>query len=105
MLLYNVTVTIDLNASEDWLRWMRDTHIPDVMSTGMFISYRLSRLIGHEHNDSEIYSVQYLIKDQAHLMRYQEEFAPVLQKQTRERYDGKFAVFRTIMEVVDHNEK
>ena len=38
MLLYNVTITVDLDVHDDWVQWMRDTHIPDVMSTGMFIS-------------------------------------------------------------------
>jgi hypothetical protein len=105
MLLYNVTITVDLEIHEDWLRWMRETHIPDVMSTGMFLSYRMSRLLGHEHQDSEIFTVQYLVRDMAHLRRYQEEFAPALQQETKARYDGKFAVFRTVMEMLDHNEK
>lgn len=105
MLLYNVTVTIDLNVHEDWLQWMKETHIPDVMTTGMFLSYRLNKMLGHEHDDAEIYTVQYLVKDMPHLVRYQQEFAPELQRQLRERYEGKYAVFRTVMEVVDHNEK
>jgi hypothetical protein len=105
MLLYNVTITVDLEVHEDWLRWMRETHIPDVMSSGMFISYRISRLLGHEHADSEIYTVQYLVKDMAHLRRYQEDFAPELQRQHWARYEGKFAAFRTVMEVIDHNER
>ena len=105
MLLYNVTITIDLDVHEDWIQWMRASHIPDVMSTGQFLSYRMAKLMGHEHTDAEIYTVQYLVKDMTHLRRYQEEFAPGLQQQTKERYDGKFAAFRTVMEVVDHNEK
>jgi hypothetical protein len=105
MLLYNVTVTIDKDINEEWVHWMRTVHIPDVMMTGMFISYRMSRLLGHEHVDSEIYSTQYLVKDMAHLLRYQEEFAPELQRQHSERYDGKYAAFRTLMEVVDLNDK
>lgn len=105
MLLYNVTVTIDLDIQADWQRWMQNTHIPDVMATGMFISYRMSRLIGHEHVDSEIFTIQYLVKDMAHLMHYQQDFAPDLQEQVRVRYEGKYAVFRTVMELVDHNEK
>ena len=105
MLLYNVTITVDLDIHDDWVRWMRDTHIPDVMSTGMFISYRMCRLVGHEHTDAEIFTVQYLVKDMAHLVRYQEEYAPELQQQHRARYEGKYAVFRSLMEVVDHNER
>lgn len=101
MLLYNVTITIDLDIHQDWLRWMRDTHIPDVMATGMFVSYRLCRLIGHEHSDSEIFTVQYKVKDMAHLRRYNDEFAPGLQRQHSARYDGKFAAFRTVMEILN----
>ena len=105
MLLYNVTITVDLDVHKDWEHWMRTSHIPDVMSTGMFISYRMCRLVGHEHTDAEIFTVQYLVKDMAHLVRYQEEYAPELQQQHRARYEGKYAVFRSLMEVVDHNER
>lgn len=105
MLLYNVTITIDRELSRDWLQWMKDTHIPDVMSTGMFVSYRLSRLLDHEHNDSEIFSVQYLCRSMADLARYQQEFAPELQKAHTARYAGRFVAFRTLMEVEDHNER
>ncbi len=104
MILYNVTITVDKDVHEDWLRWMRATHIPDVMSTGMFKSYRISRLIGHDHEDAEIYSIQYLVQDMPTLVRYQSDFAPALQKDVRDRYDGKFAAFRTVMELIDHNE-
>ena len=100
MLLYNVTVTIDLDAHQDWLQWMRQTHIPDVMATGMFVSYRMCRLLGHEHEDSEIYSIQYLVEDMARLRRYMDEFAPALQRQHQERYEGKYAAFRTVMELL-----
>ncbi|MFN4079919.1 MAG: DUF4286 family protein [Saprospiraceae bacterium] len=105
MLLYNVTVTIDREWGNDWLRWMKETHIPDVMSTGMFVSYRLSRLLHHEHDESEIYSVQYLCRSMADLMRYNQEFAPELQKAHQTRYEGRFVAFRTLMEVEDHNER
>lgn len=104
MILYNVTITVDKDVHEDWLRWMHSTHIPDVMSTGMFLSYRISRLIGHEHEDAEIYSIQYLVQDMSTLVRYQSDYAPALQKDVRDRYNGKFEVFRTVMELIDHNE-
>ena len=105
MLLYNVTVTIDLEIHDDWVRWMCETHIPDIMASGSFISYRMCRLLGHEHEDSEIYAMQYLVKDMIHLLRYQQEFAPALQSQHKSRYEGRYVVFRTVMELVDHNEK
>jgi hypothetical protein len=105
MILYNVTVTIDLDVQEKWLKWMREEHIPDVMATGMFLSYRLGKMLDHGHEEAEIYTVQYLCRDRMTLIRYQEDFAPELQKPMRILFDGKFLVFRSLMDVVDHNEK
>ena len=41
MLLYNVTVIIEDAAAEEWLQWMQEIHIPEVMATGKFVSNRL----------------------------------------------------------------
>ncbi len=100
MLLYNVTITIDQPVHQEWLHWMRETHIPEVMATGMILSYRISRLLGHEHEDSEIFTIQYTVQDMAHLRRYTEEFAPELQRRHAERYEGRYAAFRTVMEII-----
>jgi hypothetical protein len=104
MIVYNITVSVDLDVHEDWVSWMKETHIPDVMSTGMFVSYRLTRMLNHEHTDMEIYAVQYLCKDMAHLTTYQKDFAEALQADHRKRYDGKYTVFRSLLEIIDHNE-
>ena len=103
MLLYNVTVTIDLDVHQDWLQWMRETHIPDVMNTGLFLSYRLCRLLTHEHTDAEMYTIQYAVSDLPTLQQYQQQFATALQDAHKLRYEGKYAAFRSVMEVIDHS--
>ena len=37
MIIYNVTCSIDSDIVEDWLDWMKKTHIPDILDTGFFI--------------------------------------------------------------------
>jgi len=103
MLLYNVTVTIDLEVHQDWLRWMQEIHIPDVMNTGLFLSYRLCRLMTHEHTDAEMYTIQYAVQDMSSLQQYQQEFATALQEAHKVRYEGKYAAFRSVMEVLEHS--
>ncbi|NNF21237.1 MAG: DUF4286 family protein, partial [Saprospiraceae bacterium] len=39
-ILYNVTVKIQAAFVDDWKKWMTERHIPDVMATGCFESYR-----------------------------------------------------------------
>lgn len=99
MLLYNVTVQIDRTVEADWLDWMQATHIPDVLATGCFLSGELFRLIDGQE-DHTTYAVQYRCRDMETLHRYQEVFAPDLQAAHRQRYEGRFAAFRSLLEEV-----
>lgn len=101
MILYNITVSIDENVHDEWLSWMKETHIPDVLETGLFIENKICRIHAHEEGGIS-YSIQYLAKDQADYDRYQAEHAPELQKEHTEKFKGKFAAFRTVLEVVHH---
>jgi hypothetical protein len=99
MILYNVTINIDEAVHEEWLQWMKETHIPDVLATGMFIENRICRIQAYEEGGIS-YAIQYVAPDQAHYDRYQQEFAKKLQAEHTARYKGKFAAFRTILEVI-----
>ncbi len=101
MILYNVTVSLDESIHIDWLEWMKAKHIPDVMATGCFVENRMLRMLNEEEG-AFTYAMQYLAKDMEIYERYQREFAPALQQHYKDRYEGKFAAFRTILEVVDH---
>lgn len=99
MFIYNVTVTIEESIHEEWLKWMKNVHVPDVMRTGIFVTHRICRVIT---DTSEItYSVQYTFRSMADMQRYQEEFAPRLQKEHSERFKDKFAAFRTFLEIIE----
>lgn len=99
MILYNVTVSLDETIHEDWLNWMKETHIPDVMATGCFVENRMLKMIDEE-DGGITYAMQYLSNNMEDYLRYQREFAPTLQQHYRDRYDGKFAAFRTVLRLV-----
>lgn len=100
MILYNVTVSIDPQIEEDWKTWMRNEHIPAVLATNCFTECRLSRIIGEEEGGVS-YSIMYFSPSQAEYDRYQAEHAPTLQQEHGKRYNGKFAAFRTILNVIE----
>lgn len=102
MIIYNVTVNIDTDVHDEWLSWMKEKHIPDVMNTGMFKWNRICKILA-ESEGGLSYAIQYGVADMATLEQYQQVFAPALQAEHTERYNGKFAAFRTLLEVV-HSE-
>lgn len=99
-ILYNVTVRISKEIESEWKDWMIQKHIPDVMATGHFLSYRMQRMIGDEADDGVTYAIGYIVKDMATLHQYQIQHAPALQKEHTDRYSGQFGAFRTLLEIV-----
>lgn len=99
-ILYNVTVKIDHAAKDEWLGWMREVHIPEVMATACFRSYQLARLIGHDDADGITYAIQYEAPSRNHLEIYRKDHAQDLQEKHRKKFEGRYVAFRTILEVV-----
>lgn len=100
MILYNITVSIDTHTAENWLTWMRSNHIPDVMATGCFKESRISRVHGEEES-GVTYAITYLSHSKASYNQYQELHAPKLQQEHTAKFAGKFAAFRTTLEVIE----
>lgn len=99
MIIYNVTVNVDVDVHEQWLEWMKQTHIPEVMATGMFLDNRLCRVLADDEGGIT-YAIQYTCADMATYERYRSEHAPRLQAETQKLYAGRFAAFRTLLEVL-----
>ena len=100
MILYNVTVNIDPEVHEDWLNWMKNTHIPDVLNTGLFIDNKFLRVLNTEEGEGFTYSIQYFLETIEHYDDYKSRFAPALQAEYNKRYQNRFVAFRTLLETV-----
>lgn len=99
MIIYNVTVSIDEDVHDEWLAWMKEVHIPDVMKTGLFIESKILRILAHAE-EGQSYSIQYSCEDMKTLHQYQAHHAQRLQAEHTAKYEGKFAAFRTLLEVI-----
>ena len=100
MVLYNVTGGIDTDAEEEWLSWMKSKHIPAVMDTGMFIEYKIFKVLSQEEEQSVSYSIQYFAQTVDKVVEYLNNHAPKLVEEHRNRYKGKHLAFSTLLEEV-----
>ncbi|MDA7804073.1 DUF4286 family protein [Crocinitomix sp.] len=96
--IYNVTVSVDIDKSEEWLEWMQESHIPDVMRTGQFIEAKISKVLGHEEG-GKTFAIQYLCIDMDAYENYQANFAAILQEDHTKRFGKNTAAFRTLLQV------
>lgn len=99
MLLYNVTLILEESAADEWLQWMQETHIPEVMATGMFVSNRLLKVLDSP-NEGVTYCTQYVAESMENYDQYQQVYAPALQEDLNEKFKNRFVAYRTLMEFV-----
>ena len=106
MLIYNVTTNIQESVREQWLRWMQEIHIPQVLATGKFRSARMTRVLIEEETGDATYSVQFVTDSRETLQRYYAEDAPALRAETLKLFANTALSFRTELELVsDHWEQ
>ena len=103
MIIYNVTISIEKAVEAEWLEWMKHTHIPDVMNTDLFINCTISRVLAEEMG-GHTYAIAYSCKSMDDYNLYKEKFAAKLQEEHSKKFAGKFAAFRTLLEVVHCHE-
>jgi hypothetical protein len=100
MLLYNVTFGIDKGIEQEWVAWMRNNYLPAMMNTGLFVTYKMYKVLSHDDDNSVSYSVQCFAKTIEDLLQYLNEFAPRLVEEHRARYKDRHVAFNTLLEEV-----
>lgn len=101
MIIYNVTVNIEDDVHTDWISWMKEIHIPEVMNTGFFLENKIAKVITTQEDETgHTYAIQYTCNSMDDLDEYQEKHAAPIQEAHGNRYQGKFVAFRTLLEII-----
>jgi hypothetical protein len=100
MYIYNVTTQISWTIHTEWLQWMKETRIPEVVATGCFTHHRLVKVLEVDESEGPTYAVQYFVESWEIYKSYLEKHAPGLRKDAIERWGNAFISFHSVMEVV-----
>jgi hypothetical protein len=100
MILYNITINVSPEIEQDFITWMKETHIPEIMQTGVFYEFKFLRLM-HDSDDGSVnYATQYFTDTIDQMMDYERNHAPAIRAKTQARYQDKAIAFRTLLETV-----
>lgn len=99
-IIYNVTNKVDAAIADAWLNWMLEEHIPAMMQTGCFSSYKVVRLLEVDDAEGPTYAVQYSADSKADYNRYITGHAPAMRQKSYEKWGDRFIAFRSVMQVV-----
>lgn len=100
MILYNVTVKPEAPIADDWLVWLQQEHIPDMIQTGCFTHATVLRLLEVDETDGPTFAVQYHSDSKALYNRYIREFADEMRNKGYQKWGNRFVAYRSVMQVV-----
>lgn len=98
MFVYNVSLKLEWEIVEAWLKWMREEHIQEVLDTGCFIEAKMFKLLDQDDSEGPTFVVQYTCHKKIDYLKYKAQFAPALQQKGAEKFGQKMVAFRSLME-------
>jgi hypothetical protein len=101
MIIYNVTIMVSWSIHEQWVKWMKDTHMPEVMDTECFTGSQFVRLLEIEEVEGPTYAAQYFANSKADYNRYIELHSERLRQEGFRKWGDQFIALRSIMQVVN----
>jgi hypothetical protein len=101
MIVYNVTIKVLQDAAAEWVKWMKEEHMPELMATGLFHENKLCRLLEQDETDGVTYVAQYICDSIAQYNTYIDSYAQTMREKSFKKFGNKFVAFRTVMEVED----
>jgi len=100
MLIYHITIKVDRGIEEEWLDWMKATHVPDIVKTKQFVNANICRLLDQPDEKDATYIILYRCRNLEKLNFYIENFAPKMREEYSRKYGDRTSLIRTVYEVV-----
>lgn len=100
MLIYNVTAHVEPSIENNWLEWMQQEHIPEMLATQKFIDTKIFKIISDQDSGGVSYAVQYHCENRQLFEAYLKENAPQLRNKAQTKFGDQILFFRTELELI-----
>ena len=100
MIIYNVTTKVADKIADDWLQWLKQEHIPDIIGTGYFTHTSILRLLEIDDAEGPTYAVQYFAASMENYNNYISESAEKMRNNAFKKWGNQFISFRSVMHIV-----
>lgn len=99
MVIYVVNTTFKKELREEWIKWMKEVHIPNVLNTGYFSGAEIfSVILPAKSGDEVSCSVHYKSDTYEKFMSYTVKEAKRLRKEVEEKFGSSLIIDRQLLE-------
>jgi hypothetical protein len=98
--IYRVTIDVDGAVADEWLAWMREVHVPDVLREPGFVQAVIARERKSEGGADARFVIDYAVESAEALERYFAGAAARIRAEHEARYGGRARAARQVLEVL-----
>jgi predicted transport protein len=99
MIVYSVRVEIKPQIFEDYIKYLVEKHINDVLSTNCFYNFELKLLLNNLSDDKIIY-IDYFCENEFILDNYLNNYAQKLREDVKLKFGDNFVATRQIFKLI-----
>lgn len=88
---------MDEDIHEEYIKYMTNVHMPEVMASGKFTDCHLLRLT-EPVNEGVTYCAQYITDEVEKLADYRKNHSPKLQQLMQQKFGERLVSFRSVLE-------
>lgn len=100
MVIYNITYSVAKNINEQWLNWMKETHIREIIETGLYVKYQMVKLLDTDEDESTTYAIQFYAQTKGKHLEYIREHEVSFKLKSSRQWGNEVLGFGTLMEIV-----
>lgn len=100
MIVYNVTTKVAAAIQQDWLHWIKEEHILEIISTGCFTHATVLQLLEIDDSEGPTYVVQYFAESKSLYNNYIQKYAAAMRQKAFAKWGDQFIAFRSLMQVI-----
>jgi len=101
MIIYSVTIHIQKDVETEWLQFMQEKHIQEVINTGYFTDAAIRRVLVPLETSYSTYNMEYVTDHIEKYDAYLKNAATNMQKDVMNRFAGKFTADRKVYEEIE----
>ena len=100
MLIYNTTFHVEMDDARNFVIWLNECYIPEVEKTGDLKNPRIMRVLSHQEQDSECFSLQWEVENSTVLHHWHVNQGARLNDEMMKLFKDKVIGIPTLLEVI-----
>ncbi|MDR3704876.1 MAG: DUF4286 family protein [Paludibacteraceae bacterium] len=101
MIIYNTTYSVSDKVYGSFLKWVKEKHIPQMISSGYFSEFKLSRVLTDEDQDGSSISLQLTAENVNAVSKWREQYGDLFDMEISSLFSVNVLYFSTFLEIID----